>query len=179
LAKAGLLGGFGMTNQPLTSRTRGRPLWPLSRNRAAPFSLRAARSRGGQHGQSRHSAAEPRPEAPKSCDFLREIFRAISPTSVLITIHLKGQFDSQLGKVLSATRPLTARFATDGEPMQKSRIYIALPERHPILDSDLLCGPRENSARPALPRSGPLPHSDSRGDASPAEGGERRHSIRC
>jgi chemotaxis response regulator CheB len=56
---------------------------------------------------------------------LREIFRAISPAPVLITIHLSGQFDSQLGKVLSATRPLTARFATDGEPMQKSRIYIA------------------------------------------------------
>jgi two-component system chemotaxis response regulator CheB len=48
---------------------------------------------------------------------------------------------------------LPASFAEDGEVVKKSRIYIAPPDRHLVLDGDRLSlgeGPRENNARPAI-----------------------------
>jgi two-component system chemotaxis response regulator CheB len=44
-------------------------------------------------------------------------------------------------------------FARNGETVRKSRIYIAPPDRHLLLDGDRLSlgeGPRENNARPAI-----------------------------
>lgn len=85
--------------------------------------------------------------------FLARKFPHDFPASVLITIHLSSQFVSSLDKVLSQAGPLAAGFAIDGEPLGKSRIYIAPPERHLIVDANKLwlgMGPRENSARPAI-----------------------------
>jgi two-component system chemotaxis response regulator CheB len=72
------------------------------------------------------------------------------PASILITIHLPSYYRSSLDLVLSNSGPLPATFARDGESLKKSRIYIAPPERHLIVDGWLGNGPRENRARPAI-----------------------------
>ncbi|MBO0733688.1 MAG: chemotaxis protein CheB [Methylocapsa sp.] len=85
--------------------------------------------------------------------FLAKGFSRDFPASVLITIHLTSRFESTLDKILSQAGPLPAVFAKDGEALQKSRIYIAPPQRHLIIESERLLlgnGPRENSARPAI-----------------------------
>jgi two-component system, chemotaxis family, protein-glutamate methylesterase/glutaminase len=85
--------------------------------------------------------------------FLAKGFPPDFPASVLVTIHLSSRFGSSLDKILSQTGPLAAGFAADGEILEKSRIYIAPPERHLLLDADRLYlgnGPRENNARPAI-----------------------------
>lgn len=49
--------------------------------------------------------------------------------------------------------PLPAGFATDKDILRKSRIYIAPPDRHLIVNDDRLSlgeGPRENNVRPAI-----------------------------
>jgi len=83
------------------------------------------------------------------------------PASVLVTLHLPSSFDSSLDTILSRAGPLPARFATDGELMERGRIYIAPPARHLLVDGkqhgrrhgnqlSLGVGPRENNARPAI-----------------------------
>jgi two-component system chemotaxis response regulator CheB len=75
------------------------------------------------------------------------------PASVLLTIHLPSHARSALDDVLTRAGPLPATFAEDGEILSKSRIYIAPPDRHLLIDSDRLSlgeGPRENNARPAI-----------------------------
>ena len=81
------------------------------------------------------------------------------PASVLLTIHLPSHGRSPLDDLLSSRSDLSARFAQDGETLRKSRIYIAPPDRHLIVDGDRLSlgeGPRENNARPAID---PMLHS--------------------
>ena len=75
------------------------------------------------------------------------------PAAILITIHLPSQFSSELDRVLSMAGPLPARFARNGEPVNKGRIYIAPPGYHLLIDRYqvvLGSGPRENKARPAI-----------------------------
>jgi two-component system chemotaxis response regulator CheB len=77
------------------------------------------------------------------------------PAAVLVTIHLPGHARSSLDEILSRAGPLPAAFARHGEPVSKSRIYIAPPDRHLLIDADggrLLLGegPRENNTRPAI-----------------------------
>jgi two-component system, chemotaxis family, protein-glutamate methylesterase/glutaminase len=48
--------------------------------------------------------------------------------SVLVTIHLSSQFESALDMILTHAGPLPAGFASDGESLETSRIYIAPPE---------------------------------------------------
>jgi two-component system chemotaxis response regulator CheB len=72
---------------------------------------------------------------------------------VVVTIHLSNQFRSELDAILSQAGPLPARFAVDGEKLERGHIYIAPTERHLIVDDGHLrlgSGPRENNARPAL-----------------------------
>jgi two-component system chemotaxis response regulator CheB len=66
---------------------------------------------------------------------------------------LSGQYRSTLDAVLTQAGPLKAGFAGNGEPLERSRIYIAPPLHHLLVDGDRLQlgrGPRENSARPAI-----------------------------
>jgi two-component system chemotaxis response regulator CheB len=75
------------------------------------------------------------------------------PASVLITIHLPSYSNSSLDDVLSRAGAMPAQFAVDGEMIRRSRIYIAPPDRHLLLDGERLSlgeGPRENNARPAI-----------------------------
>jgi two-component system, chemotaxis family, protein-glutamate methylesterase/glutaminase len=85
--------------------------------------------------------------------FLAEKLPSDFPASVLLTIHLPSHSRSALDDLLSSRGPLPARFARDGESLRKSRIYIAPPDRHLLVDGDRLSlgeGPRENNARPAI-----------------------------
>ena len=75
------------------------------------------------------------------------------PASVFVTIHLPSYSRSSLDDVLTRAGRMPAHFAIDGEVLQKSRIYIAPPDRHLLLDGERLSlgeGPRENNARPAI-----------------------------
>jgi two-component system chemotaxis response regulator CheB len=85
--------------------------------------------------------------------FLAKQFHPQFPASVLVTIHLPSHVRSALDKVLSRVGPLPAQFATDGDVLEKGRIYIAPPDRHLIVDGNRLGlgeGARENNARPAI-----------------------------
>ncbi|MES5488298.1 chemotaxis protein CheB [Bradyrhizobium sp. INPA03-11B] len=85
--------------------------------------------------------------------FLAGEFSPDFPASVLVVIHLPSQFRSTLDAILTQAGPLPASFAADGERLERSRIYIAPPERHLLVESDQLrlgSGPRENNARPAI-----------------------------
>jgi two-component system, chemotaxis family, protein-glutamate methylesterase/glutaminase len=86
--------------------------------------------------------------------FLAGQFRPDFPASVLITIHLPSHGRSELDEILSRAGPLPASFARDGETLRRSRIYIAPPDRHLLVDGgDRLAlgeGPRENNSRPSI-----------------------------
>jgi two-component system chemotaxis response regulator CheB len=85
--------------------------------------------------------------------FLAGEFPRDFPASVLVVIHLSSQFNSTLDAILTQAGPLPARFAQDGDKLERSRIYIAPPKQHLLVESDQLrlgSGPRENNARPAL-----------------------------
>jgi chemotaxis response regulator CheB len=75
------------------------------------------------------------------------------PASILIVIHLSGQFHSALDVILNQAGPLLVSFAKDGERLERSRTYIAPLERHRLLEGDRLQlghGPPENHVRPAI-----------------------------
>lgn len=85
--------------------------------------------------------------------FLASRFPWDLQAAVLITFHLSSHFRSELDTILSRSGPLPATFATDGESLEKGRIYLA-PARHHLLVNggtlSLGAGPRENHARPAI-----------------------------
>jgi len=75
------------------------------------------------------------------------------PASVLIVLHLPSQYRSELDAILTESGPLPAAFAAEGEPLKRSRIYIAQPGSHLLTDGNQLhlgFGPRENNSRPAI-----------------------------
>ena len=85
--------------------------------------------------------------------FLAKRLQRNFPAAVLLTIHLPSHSKSVLDEVLTSAGPLPAAFARNGDILRKSRIYIAPPDRHLIVDGDRLAlgeGPRENNARPAI-----------------------------
>jgi two-component system, chemotaxis family, protein-glutamate methylesterase/glutaminase len=85
--------------------------------------------------------------------FLAKRFPRDFPAAVLVTIHLPSHARSAFDDVLSASGPLPAQFAREGEAVKTGRIYIAPPDRHLLLDGERLSlgeGPRENNARPAI-----------------------------
>lgn len=85
--------------------------------------------------------------------FLAKRFQPGFPASILVTIHLPSYWRSTLDEILSRAGPLPARFAANGEALKKSRIYLAPPDRHLIVDGDRLIlgeGARENNTRPAI-----------------------------
>jgi two-component system chemotaxis response regulator CheB len=94
----------------------------------------------------------PQPEASK-LSFLAKSLPRNLPAAVLVTIHLPSRSRSTFDQILTRAGPLPATFAKDGDILNKSRIYIAPPDRHLIVDGDRLSlgeGPRENNARPAI-----------------------------
>ena len=85
--------------------------------------------------------------------YLAGQFRPDLPASVLVVIHLANHFESAFDAILSQSGPLPARFAGDGETMERGRIYIAPAGTHLLVGDQQLHlgrGPQENHARPAI-----------------------------
>lgn len=75
------------------------------------------------------------------------------PAAVLVTLHLPSHLRSNLDDILQRKGSLPACFARDGDRLQKSRILIAPPDRHLIVENERVVlgqGPRENNSRPAI-----------------------------
>ena len=74
------------------------------------------------------------------------------PAAVFVVLHI-GAHRSQLPALLNLSGRLPASHATDGEPIQPGRIYVAPPDHHLVIEPGhmrLTRGPRENWARPAI-----------------------------
>jgi two-component system chemotaxis response regulator CheB len=85
--------------------------------------------------------------------FLARSLPDVFPAALLVTIHIGNFARSTLDEILSRSGPLPAKFAVDGDPISKGRIYIAPPDRHLIVDGDVLRlghGARENNTRPSI-----------------------------
>ncbi|CAB3728511.1 chemotaxis protein CheB [Paraburkholderia rhynchosiae] len=81
---------------------------------------------------------------------LRELPEGL-PATILIVMHI-GSFPSMLPELLQAVSRLAVSHARDGEPLRRSTVYVAPPDRHMVVYEDrinLSRGPRENFARPA------------------------------
>ena len=75
------------------------------------------------------------------------------PAALMVAMHLRGDFRSELAELIDKAGPLAADFARDYETIEHGRIYIAPPDRHLLIYGDTLRlgqGPRENHARPAI-----------------------------
>jgi two-component system, chemotaxis family, protein-glutamate methylesterase/glutaminase len=73
--------------------------------------------------------------------------------SIFIVLHAKPRNPILLADVLNTPGQLRATEAYDGEPVERSRIYIACPGKHLILDSDkmrLTSDAEENNRRPSI-----------------------------
>ena len=75
------------------------------------------------------------------------------PAAVLIVQHTAPKQRSYLAEILDAAGPLRARPAIDGERLERGRIYVAVPDRHLMVEGDnvrLSRGPKESHARPSV-----------------------------
>jgi two-component system, chemotaxis family, protein-glutamate methylesterase/glutaminase len=86
---------------------------------------------------------------------LRELARGLPsnlPAAVFIVLHVPPASPSLLPRILNNSGPLRARHATNGEAIERGRIYVAPPDHHLLVERDrvrVVRGPKENRARPA------------------------------
>src|SRR5262249_3665553 len=86
---------------------------------------------------------------------LRTLFRTLEANlaaSIFVVLHIPAQRVSFLPEVLQTQTSLPIASATDGEPIETGRVYVAPPDRHLIIEPGhlhLSAAPRENRARPA------------------------------
>ncbi len=77
------------------------------------------------------------------------------PYAVLITLHMPPNAPSVLACIIDRHGPLPAKTASDGEPLEAGRIYVAVPDRHLLVyDHKVLLpeGPTETATgRPSTP----------------------------
>jgi two-component system chemotaxis response regulator CheB len=89
-------------------------------------------------------------------DALRTILGALPqdfPAAVFIVLHTSPEAPGVLADILDRASVLPAAFATDGEHVQPSRIYVAPPDRHLVIEPNrvrVTRGPKENRFRPAV-----------------------------
>jgi two-component system, chemotaxis family, protein-glutamate methylesterase/glutaminase len=73
--------------------------------------------------------------------------------AVFVVMHVTPQGPSHLAERLDAAGELPAAPAEDGETIRPGRIYVAVPDRHLMLEGErvrLSRGPRESHARPSV-----------------------------
>ncbi len=73
--------------------------------------------------------------------------------AVLVVLHLTPYADSRLAERLNAAGEVHAAPAVDGEAIVPNRIYVAVPDRHLMVEGQrirLSRGPRESRARPSI-----------------------------
>ncbi|HKS71366.1 MAG TPA: chemotaxis protein CheB [Ktedonobacterales bacterium] len=75
------------------------------------------------------------------------------PAAVFVVLHLSPQAPSHLPEILGRHSRLPVHHPRDGEPVQLGHIYVAVPDRHLLVERGLVRvvrGPRENRHRPAV-----------------------------
>jgi two-component system chemotaxis response regulator CheB len=75
------------------------------------------------------------------------------PAAVFIVWHLSPDYPSLLPQILARVTPLTVTHAVDGEPIRSGCIYVAPPNRHLLVEPEVVRlsqGPKENRFRPAI-----------------------------
>lgn len=75
------------------------------------------------------------------------------PAAVLIVLHTAPTSVGRLPQVLQRHARMPVANAVDGQTLEPSRIYVAPPDRHLVLDDSTVRvtrGPRENHTRPAI-----------------------------
>src|SRR5262245_27408084 len=87
---------------------------------------------------------------------LRSIARALPrnlQAAIFVATHMSPSAPSVLSKILSCPGGIRVAPAVDGEPIEPSRIYVATPDPHLLIEPGrvrLTKGPRENRQRPAI-----------------------------
>lgn len=87
---------------------------------------------------------------------LRKVMASLPPdlpASLFIATHVPSQSSGYLADMLDRCGPLPVGEALDGQPIEKSRAYVAVPDRHLLLVDGIIRlgdGPRENMSRPAI-----------------------------
>src|SRR5262249_2310594 len=72
---------------------------------------------------------------------------------VFVGLHSSPTSNSMLPQILTRAGRLEAIQATDKQPIEKSLIYLAPPDRHLMLENShvtIVHGPKENRSRPAV-----------------------------
>jgi two-component system chemotaxis response regulator CheB len=75
------------------------------------------------------------------------------PAAVFVVVHSPAQGPNLLASILDRCGPITALDAADGRPIRAGHIYVGLPDRHLLIEDDIMRltrGPRENRFRPAI-----------------------------
>jgi two-component system chemotaxis response regulator CheB len=75
------------------------------------------------------------------------------PASVLAVVHIPAHANSALPMILNDAGSLPAKFAENGERIDRGNVYVAPPDRHLLVERGhlrLTRGPRENRVRPCI-----------------------------
>ena len=75
------------------------------------------------------------------------------PASVFVATHVPMSGPGYLADALASAGPLPVSRAADGLPVERGRVYAAVPDRHLLLVDGIMRlgeGPRENLTRPAI-----------------------------
>jgi two-component system, chemotaxis family, protein-glutamate methylesterase/glutaminase len=75
------------------------------------------------------------------------------PASIFVATHVPTSSSGYLADVLASAGPLPVSRAEDGLPVERGRVYAAVPDRHLLLVDGIMRlgdGPRENMTRPAI-----------------------------
>lgn len=75
------------------------------------------------------------------------------PASVFISTHMPVNSPGLLSDILSSRAAIPVCRAIDGQPIERGRVYVAVPDRHMLVVDGVIRlgeGPRENMVRPAI-----------------------------
>ncbi|HET9743093.1 MAG TPA: chemotaxis protein CheB [Terriglobales bacterium] len=87
---------------------------------------------------------------------IRQITRALGPklkAAVFVVVHIAPESSGLLPNILNRRSSIRAHQALDREAVRTGEIYVAPPDRHMILDDDLVRvtnGPKHNRHRPSI-----------------------------
>lgn len=83
---------------------------------------------------------------------VRDLPRSL-PAAVFVVVHMPEDASSMLAHIFGRAGPLPAHPAVDGQPVVPGHIYVAVPDRHLLVNRGyirVVHGPRENRTRPAV-----------------------------
>lgn len=75
------------------------------------------------------------------------------PYAVVVALHMPAGAPSVLARIIDRNGPLRAVTAADGVPLERGVIYVAIPNRHLLVQDHRIVlseGPTENGHRPAI-----------------------------